>query len=67
MSHGVATVNLGFLLGVTDEQGIASALTGAGAHILEQGGTSAVTSTGSSINATVRVPIPMKVTGSKRE
>jgi hypothetical protein len=73
MSRGAASVNLGFLLGVTGEQGIASALTGTGVHILEQEGTYTVSpprgtaGTGSSISTTVRVPIPMKVTGSKRE
>eukprot|EP00972_Heterocapsa_arctica_P101493 14956702-Heterocapsa_arctica.AAC.1 len=59
MSHGVATVKLGFLLGVTGEQGIASALMGTGVQILEQGGTSTVSpprgtaGTGSSISTTV--------------
>eukprot|EP00972_Heterocapsa_arctica_P008011 1170448-Heterocapsa_arctica.AAC.1 len=73
MSHGAASVNLGFLLGVTDEQGIASALTGTGVHILGQKGSCTASPprgtvcTGSSTNTTVRVPIPMKVTGSKRE
>eukprot|EP00972_Heterocapsa_arctica_P015277 2250347-Heterocapsa_arctica.AAC.1 len=67
MSPGVISNNLGFHLGTTGEQGIASAVTGTVLDISEQGDTSAVTGTGSSINATVRVPLSTKVTGSTHE
>eukprot|EP00972_Heterocapsa_arctica_P015806 2329518-Heterocapsa_arctica.AAC.1 len=66
MSLGVTSMNLGSLLGVTDKQGIASALTGTGVHGSGQEGPRSASPprgnvvTGSSINTTVRVPIPMK-------